>query len=489
MIDAVTRLRGCAVARQTPPRNRVTAQPRNLFTAVLLLLISVASGCREAGGTAQDPIERESEEALVAYLRIDTSNPPGNETAGATFLRDLLTKEGIDARLVGDDPRRQAVYARLESTSHEKALLLLSHIDVVPAEASVWTRPPFSGDRHGGYIWGRGALDTKSLTIAQLMSLIDLKRRGVKLRRDVAFLAVPDEELGGANGMAKLLAQHPELFADVGFVLNEGGSNETAVDKVLFWGIEVQQKIPLWVRLVSEGTGGHGAMPPDDGGATEKLVRALAAVEAIETPYRLEPSVERAMAAAAAVRKDARASRLRLYREPLDVPRILIELPVGYRTLLHDTIAITHISAGNAVNVIPSRAVADVDIRLLPGTRPDAMIARVREAVGKNANVEVLIAGEPVPESPSSGELFNTIARAMRAHAPESAVAPTVTPGTTDSRYLRARGITAYGIMPFKVNYYDADSVHGVDERIRTRFFAEGGRLMRTIVRDFCEKQ
>lgn len=474
----------CRVLRSSPSRAARSTQHAAL---ILVILFCIGPHCRKAGGAAQDPIERESEEALVAYLRIDTSNPPGNETAGAMFLRDLLTKEGIAARLVGEDPKRQAVYARLESPSNEKALLLLSHIDVVPADPSVWTRPPFSGDRHGGYIWGRGALDTKSLTIAQLMSLVDLKRRGAALRRDVVFLAVPDEELGGANGMAKLLAQHPDLFTDVGFVLNEGGSNETAVDKVLFWGIEVQQKVPLWLRLVSEGTGGHGAMPPDDGGATEKLVRALAAVAAIETPYRLEPSVERAIAAAAAARTDARAARLRLFREPLDVERIMRELPPGYRTLLHDTISITHISAGSAVNVIPSRAIADIDIRLLPGTRPDAMLARIREAVGKNATVEVLIAGEPVPESPSSGELFDTVTRAMRAHAPESAVAPTVTPGTTDSRYLRSRGITAYGIMPFKVNYYDADSVHGVDERIRTRFFAEGGRLMRAIVRDFCE--
>lgn len=457
--------------------------------ALLLLIVVIAPNCRKAGGAAQDPLDAESEEAFVAYLRIDTSNPPGNETAGAAFLRDLLVKEGIAARLVGDDPKRQAVYARLDSPSNEKALLLLSHIDVVPADPATWTRPPFNGLRQSGYIWGRGALDTKSLTIAQLFSLVDLKRRGAALKRDVVFLAVPDEELGGANGAAKLLAQHPELFEGVGFVLNEGGSNETAVDKVLFWGIEVQQKIPLWLRVTCEGTGGHGAVPPDDGGASARLVRVLSAIDAIETPYRLEPSVARAAAAAASIRKDARGQRLRLFREPLDIPRITRDLPPGYRTLLRDTIAITRISAGNAVNAIPSKASADIDIRLLPNTKPDAMLARVRETVGKNASVEVLIAGEPAPESPSSGELFDLVARAMRAHAPGSVVAPIVSPGTSDSRYFRARGFIAYGIMPFKVNYYDADGVHGTDERIRTRFFAEGGRLMRNIVREFCEQR
>ena len=445
--------------------------------------------CREAGGAAQDPLEKEAEETFVAYLQIDTSNPPGNETSGATFLRDLFVKNGIAAQLVGDDPKRQGVYARLVSHSKAPALLLLSHIDVVPADPSVWTKPPFSGARSGGYIWGRGALDTKSLTIGQLISMIELKRRNARLRRDIVFLATPDEELAGIHGTKQLLEQHPQLFDNVGFVLNEGGTNETAVDKVLFWGIEVQQKVPLWLRVTTEGIGGHGAIPPDDGGATAKLVRALDAVRAIETPYRLEASVARAAAAGAAVRTDARRERLRLFREPFDVERIQREVPAGSRSLLHDTIAITHITAGSSVNMIPSRAAGDVDIRLLPDTRPDAMLARVREAVGKNAAVEVLAAGEPVPESSAQTELFEVVARAMREHAPGSAVAPVVGPGTTDSRYFRARGITAYGIMPFKVNYYDADSVHGVDERIRTRFFAEGVRLTRAIVRGFCEAQ
>jgi acetylornithine deacetylase/succinyl-diaminopimelate desuccinylase-like protein len=300
------------------------------------------------------------------------------------------------------------------------------------------------------------------------------------------FLAVPDEELGGMHGTKELLDKHPELFENVGFVINEGGSNETAVDRVIFWGIEVQQKVPLWLRVKTEGTGGHGSTPPEDGGATAKLIRALSAVNALETPYRLDPSVARATAAAAAVRTDGRAARLRIVREPLDVARIERELPRGYRALLRDTIAVTHIDAGDAVNVIPTRAEASIDIRLLPGTPPDAMLARVRDAVGKNGSVEVLLTSQPTRDSPASGALFDSMARVMRASSPGSTAGPMVTSGTTDSRFFRARGIPTYGVMPFKVNYYDADSVHGNDERIRARFFADGVRLMREIVRDFC---
>jgi acetylornithine deacetylase/succinyl-diaminopimelate desuccinylase-like protein len=464
---------------------------RVLLPSALCALLSF-SGCREAAGILEDPIDREAEDALVGYLKIDTSNPPGNETAGAVYLRDLFVKNGIAAQLVGSDPKRQGVYARLksgtQSGTNAKALLLISHIDVVPAEGAFWRNPPFGGVREGGYIWGRGALDIKSLTIAHLFAMLDLQRRGAKLERDVVFLAVPDEELGGMNGTKQLLDTRPELFEGVGYALNEGGANETAVDRVIFWGVEVQQKVPLWLRVTCEGNGGHGAMPPDDGGAPAKLVRALAAIDALETPYRLDPSVGQTIAAAAAARTDGRAAKLRLVREPLDVARIERELPSGYLALLRDSIAITHISAGSAVNVMPSRAVAGIDIRLLPSTSPDEMLARVRAAVGKDARVDVLLTSNPAAASPAGGELWDAIARKMRAASSGSTVGPIVTAGTTDSRFLRARGITAYGMMPFKVNYYDADGVHGHDERIRARFFAEGVRLTREIVRAFAAK-
>jgi len=458
--------------------------------AALVLLTSfflAPLNCRKASGTPQDPLEPEAEEALVEYLRIDTTNPPGNETAGAAFLQKKLVAAGVPAQLVGSDPKRQAVYARLASGSPEKALLLLSHIDVVPADPSAWRNPPFEGKREGGYIWGRGALDMKSFAIAELMAVLDLKRRGAKLRRDVVFLATPDEERGGLDGVKKLLDTRPELFANVGFVLNEGGSNETAVDKILFWGIEVQQKVPLWLRVTSESQGGHGAAGGES--ATSKLIRALAAIDAIETPYRLTEVVARTAAAGAAARKDGRGAKLRLLREPLDIAKIEKELPPGYRALLRDTITITTLSAGSVVNVVPSRATAEIDIRLLPGSTTGEMLERVRAAVGKNGKVEVMLAGEATPESPASGELYDSLTRVLKAAAPGAPLAPVVTPATTDSRFFRARGITAYGIAPFKVNYYDADSVHGADERIRSRFFAEGVQVMRKVVRDFCERR
>src|SRR4051812_9496545 len=257
---------------------------RKLGILALFFCLLAPIQCRRAAAVSGDPVEREAENALVAYLRIDTSNPPGNETSGARFLQQLLIKDGIDATLVGSDPKRQSVYARLVSGSNEKALVLLHHIDVVPAVASAWTTPPFAGTRMNGYIWGRGALDIKSLGIAELMAFIDLKRRHVSLRRDVIYLGVADEELGGTNGARELLEKNPDLFANVGFVLNEAGYNETIVDKVAFWGIEVQQKVPLFVRIHMSGPPGHSASPPDNGGALVKLMSTLEAIRKIPTP-------------------------------------------------------------------------------------------------------------------------------------------------------------------------------------------------------------
>src|SRR5580765_7978577 len=194
--------------------------PRRAIVFAAILLLSVSLQCRRVSGGEHDPLEEAAEDALIQYLRIDTSNPPGNETAGAKFLQQLLAKEGIETQLLGSDPARQSLYARLRGGAAgpggEKALLLLHHIDVVPATAAEWTKPPFAGLKNNGYLWGRGALDIKSLGIAEAVAMIDLKRRGAQLRRDVVYLAVADEELGGTQGCKEILDAHPELFRDVG---------------------------------------------------------------------------------------------------------------------------------------------------------------------------------------------------------------------------------------------------------------------------------
>lgn len=451
----------------------------------LLLILLALPACRGAKAIPADPTAKEAEDYLVRYIRIDTSNPPGNETAAARFLQEILQKEGIDAQLVGSNPARQSVYARLRSGSSAPALLLLHHLDVVPANPAHWSVAPFAGQRSGGYIWGRGALDVKSLGIANLMAMLDLKRTGAVLTRDVIFLGVADEEGGGRHGCEELLASRPELFTDVGFVLNEGGGNETIVDKVSFWGIEVDQKVPLWLRLVSRGEAGHGAVPPDDGGAIAQLTKALEEVQKIDRPYRLTPTVGRYFDVLSLKKPGSKGEILRNPAAYFDSPSMR-QLSPAYRALLQDTLAITRLSAGELVNSIPPEASADVDMRLLPDTDVDATLERVRRAAGARAGTEVILRGQAAPPSTTDTVLYRTLERVMKQAEPGSVVGPSVSAGTSDSRFFRARGMVAYGISPFKVNYYDANTVHGVDERIRARFFIQGVGLTRRIVREFC---
>ncbi len=455
---------------------------------LVILSLTFAQNCREAEAVSESPFDKEAQSHFIDYLKIDTSNPPGNETQGAEFLRDILVKEGIDAKLVGPDRARQSVWARLDSGSRKPALLLMHHIDVVPALSKEWSVPPFSGERANGYIWGRGSLDIKSLGIAHLMAMIDIKRRAVPLDRDIVFLGVADEETGGRAGTEALLESNPELFEGVGFVLNEGGANVTVVDRVDFWGIEVDQKVPLWIRLTARGEGGHSATPPADGGATKRLVDAAHAVSAIPMRSELHPSVEEFFKSIAPTKPGKRGEILADPRRHFGTPQIA-ELPYGLQLLLRDTLALTKLEAGTSTNSVPDVATADIDVRLLPGSDPSIMLSQVRQVVGNLAEVEVLLDGPPAPGSSTDTELYASLSHVLLQAAPGSKVGPMVTAGTTDSRYFRRKGIAAYGFSPFKINYYDGATVHGADERIRVRYFLEGVALTRRVVTDFCVRK
>lgn len=462
---------------------------RNPVSSIVVGVVLVASlglHCRRVEGVEESPAQREALKYFLDYLRIDTSNPPGRETAAARYLESLLRSAGVEAQLVGSDPRRRSVYARIKSGSNAPALLLLHHLDVVPATASEWSMPPFSGEISGGYIWGRGALDIKSLGIAQLMAMLDLKRTGAVLKRDVILLGVADEEAGGLLGARKLLEESPELFANVGFVLNEGGANETVVDQVRIWGIEIDQKTPLWLRISTKGRRGHGAAPPDDGGSAARLVDALTRILAIRRDYRLVPSVAEYFSFVSRTKSGLKAEMLRNPRAHFDSPDFSAVLSPSYRALLRDTLVITQIHAGDSTNSVPGRSWADVDLRLLPDRPADRALAEIRAVLPDGVEIETLLLGEQSPPSAANTELFAILRKVMEQSEPGSVAGPMVLAGTTDSRFFRSRGIVAYGISPFKVNYYDADSIHGVDERIRVKFFHEGTDLVREVVREFA---
>lgn len=413
---------------------------------------------------------------LQQYIRIDTTNPPGREHLAAAFLAGILHREGIPTRLLVSPQGRTSLWARLSSPkSGGRAIVLLHHTDVVPAGPG-WTAKPFAGEIRDGRLWGRGAVDDKSLGIAQLAAFLDLKRRGVPLQRDVIYLAVADEENGGGQGVGWIMERHPELFRGVEGVVGEGGRSQLSGEgRILWWGIEVAQKRPLWIEVTTSGRGGHGSgLNPES--ANHQLVLALGRLLQKPVRWRVTPAA-RAYAHAIAPLHDGHWRRVFSQIDQVVAPTGPKEfLQPGISNLLVDSVQVTVLDGGEKINVIPQQARARLDIRLLPDTDAEAFLAEVRETLGDDCDVEVLVTSPPARPSPASGPVWSALSRALSADGP---VVPTFVPGFTDSRYFRERGIPAYGITPFALTGEDLRGIHNPDERIPLDELDRGVERMR----------
>jgi acetylornithine deacetylase/succinyl-diaminopimelate desuccinylase-like protein len=445
---------------------------------VALLLVLLAAGPRS--GAVERPSGGLSEPArwLQEYLRIDTTNPPGNEGRAADFLAGILRRAGIPSQRIETPSHRVSLWARLAApASGGRAVLLLHHMDVV-APGPGWTVPPFSGLVKDGRLWGRGALDDKSLGIAQLAAFIDLARRGGPRQRDAILLAVADEESGGGEGTAWLLAHRPELFAGVEAVVGEGGRNQVVNGRLLWWGIEVAQKRPLWLAVEAGGRGGHASsLNPES--ATHQLVQGLARVLATPQRWRVTAPA-RAYLAALAPLHNAHWRKILAHIDDSigeEGPRTFL-LP-GMANLFLDTLQVTVLQAGERINVIPSTARALIDGRLLPDTDGAALLAAVEKALGRGLEVKLLLTAPPAAPSPAAGRLYGALARVLGAEAP---VVPAMVPGFTDSRFFRERGIAAYGVSPFALEGEDSVGIHGPSERIPLAAFDRGVERLRRAV-------
>jgi acetylornithine deacetylase/succinyl-diaminopimelate desuccinylase-like protein len=422
---------------------------------------------------------------LQAYVRVDTSNPPGNEKAGALYLKRLLDEADIASEIHETRPGRASLYARLKGSGSRGGLLLHHHIDVVPAAPAGWEAPPFSGAIRGIRLVGRGTIDDKGLGIAQLEAFLDAKRSGT-LRSDLVFLATPDEETGGDLGVSLLLKKRPHWLAGVSDVIGEGGLVETIVDRPRLFGIEVQQKGALWLRLSASGPGGHASLP----GPTEpsvRIARAVAAVAGKGRPLRLEPEVERAFRAREGIGKGHPAAGDLKRRVSSDPAHLRAELSPRDLALLTDTIAVTRIGTDSlAQNSLPRTAWAELDIRFLPSTDPAELLGWVRATIADPlVKVEVVFQGVPGPASPEADVpgVYGVIRKVLAERFPGAAVVPDVSPALSENRVFRAHGIRAYGLTPFRLNYYDMAGIHGQNERIRLDWFDEGVETMKRIVR------
>ena len=429
----------------------------------------------------------ESIDLLSRYIRIDTTNPPGREAPAAQFFAEIMDKEGIGYKTYEPEPGRVSLRAVIPGSGEKGPLILLNHMDVVPAEADQWSFDPFGGEVRDGFVCGRGALDMKGQGVMELLAFLDIKRRDVKPDRDLIFLAVADEETGGANGVQYLLEYHPEdLQADL--VLNEGGFGVTGLlpaGPVLM--ISPAEKGVCWLKLTRTGPPGHGSVPHGEN-ALEKMTQALSGFLARETPMTITPIV------AEYFKRLGRGwDFLRPYLEdenPETLIRILTESGLlampQISAMLKNTTSLTVMSSGIKTNVIPSQVEAHLDNRLLPGQDVDEFIESVKKGLEDDQILIETITTTEASESPIDSEYFLLLEKICGECFPDAVMAPSLLFGTSDSRFFRMKGIPSYGVCPILVSLDDIKMVHGIDEKISVENMIKGTEVFTRIVRGFC---
>lgn len=423
----------------------------------------------------------EAIDLLCRFIRIDTSNPPGNELLACDFLEPLLAREGIPCQRFDAGNGRVSLRAVLHGDGSKRPFMLLNHTDVVPVEREFWEVDPFAGIIKEGYIWGRGALDMKGLGIAQLMVFLTLRRLGIPLARDVIFFAQADEEAGSEYGMRYILRNHPETV-DAEYIINEGGGATTelfGVERPVY-SIAVAEKGPLWLRLVAEGMPGHGSVPHDDN-ALDRLVRALARVQAWERPLTVSPVLEEFF---------RRLQRAGIYRGAATVQGLTARAAEDprIRAMLTNTISTTTLHAGIKHNVIPARAEATLDIRLLPGVDPAEFQAELERIIDDPAVRIEQVHVRASDTSPFDTELFRCIESVIHEFTEDAVVVPGMTLGFTDSAETRNRGIISYGFTGGLTTPEVARGVHGHNERVPIEAFTLNCRLLWEVTVRMCAR-
>ncbi len=427
---------------------------------------------------------------LSRAIRFDTRNPPGNELPLAEYLVGFLRAQGIEARSI-ETPAgsaaegRAAAWARLPGTGRRRPVVLLSHLDVVPAAPDEWAVDPYEGLVGGGYVVGRGALDAKGVAIVQMLALVELSRRPTPLDRDVILLATPDEEVGGKDGAGWLVRERREVLRDAEFLLTEGGGilpGEGGTPDI--WGVTFVEKSPCWIELTARGSPGHGSTTAADA-AVPRLVAALERLRKLETEVRVVPEVARMFSALSpyAAPEDRRAFadlEAALAAAPDFRERFLAE--PGRNALVRDTVNITMLRGSERTNVVPAAASARLDVRLLPDSRCGDFMERLRGVIADPTISVAPLLSFPTRSSPLDTPLYDAIRQAASESRSHAVVVPRVIAGFTDAHYFRDLGIVAYGFVPRWLRPHETRGIHGPNERISLDNLERGVRTLARIL-------
>lgn len=432
---------------------------------------------------------------LSRLLQFDTSNPPGSETECLRWVQSELAKDDIGSQLLESAPDRGNLIARVKARRKPSggALLLMGHVDVVPANASEWRHPPFSGAIADGCVWGRGALDMKGTVSTWVVLLRALNRMAERLTRDVVLMLNADEEAGGVMGAGWVAANHWDLI-ECEVALNEGGGTPLTVDGKVFYTYSVEEKVPGRFKMTARGTPGHGSVPKLEN-AVVRLAQAVDVVGNTRLPARIVPTFEATINTLASHFDGTKRELLLKALDPGTVDDALdaaIDDPdfrEKLRARVRDTLAPTMLQAGSNINSVPSTASAWVDCRLMPGSSVATVRRQVEELLAQHGlgdAIELEFSERPAfPASPVDHPLIDAIRDSLARHAPGTGLLPMLTTGATDSRSIRPHGVAAYGFYP-ALPTVDRTGTHGIDERVPLEQIAWATRTIGEAVVAYC---
>ena len=415
-----------------------------------------------------DQLTSEAADLLSQAIRINTSNPPGDELPVAKLFKERFLADGLPATVWEPHPGRGIVAARLLGTGrHRQALVLLSHLDVAPANPKEWSVAPFSGQVKDGAIWGRGALDGKGPAVIALMAMLAIKRAGVLLDRDIIFIGTGDAETGGRNGAGWMVEHEADVFADAGYLLNEGGNISVLANGRRYYGVSITEKTPLWLRLTAQGAAARSTVPPAETAVTH-LVAALSRVIAYRPQIRIIDPVRDYFKALGQLEEGP--------RQLLDLPLALRDDPAFVRqfvaearnnAMVRDTFTPTVLEGSSRTNLIPTTVTAEIDGRLLPGDDPQAVVANLRKVIADDSiKIDVLL-NFPATSSPRQSQLMSAITRLAKTD--DARAVPQMSTEFTDSHYFRQKGLIAYGFIPLELTAAEEKAIGGANEHLPTR--------------------
>lgn len=433
----------------------------------------------------------EAAQILSDYLKIQSLNPPGDERETAEFLSGLLRERGLKAKTYTSAPNRINLLARLPGDGSKKPILLYNHMDVVEADQELWSYDPFGGEIREGYVWGRGAIDMKGMAIMQLLALELLQRHHPERTRDIIFFAAADEEKGGAHGTQWMIENHwPEIEAE--YIWDEGGFGlQDFFCPTPVFTVAVTEKKDLWLKLIAHGDPGHSGMPHDSN-AANILLKALNRVLMLNAKYEVHPVTRMMFAEVGAIMPFPKSFLLKNLQNSLifRLMKSVLTSDPNIAAIMKDTLSITVLRAGSKENIIPNRAEATLDIRLLPDRDPAVFLKNLEKMIDdERVEIDIVQYPEEATISDVNAEFYQTLKSVLKELVPESITTPMLTPGTTDSCFFRRKGINCYGLFPAIIDPGELAGFHGIDERISVENLRLGIQITYEVLQRMCTQQ